>query len=201
MWWQISCFLDQSEDRECSRASLSSWLNYFALSFIHLLGPERGGHDNNSDNCLTDAQEWLKMPQRIYGDCSEYSLPINYFCFVSSDDFINAWIWVTSKYTNIQHIISTKLFTNIGNTMFWQCQLSASPHPSDWVWPLNITTQPIRGQYPGHVITLHQSEATLQTECDPLHHVSGLWKAATISGSPHLVPVSSEQHFRYVMSN
>ena len=38
MRWQISCYLGQSEDRGCSIALHNSWLIYFALSFIHLLG-------------------------------------------------------------------------------------------------------------------------------------------------------------------
>ena len=39
MRWQISCYMDQSEDRGCSVALHNSQLIYFALSFIYLLAP------------------------------------------------------------------------------------------------------------------------------------------------------------------
>ena len=43
MRWLISCYLDQSKYRWCySVASHNSWLFYFALSFIHLLGLRAG---------------------------------------------------------------------------------------------------------------------------------------------------------------
>ena len=43
MRWQISCYVDQSDDRGCSIALHNRQLIYFALSFIHLLasGPDK----------------------------------------------------------------------------------------------------------------------------------------------------------------
>ena len=64
---QISCLLDQSEDRECSVTSYISWLICFALSFIYLLALREKQLDQQRDLLPAPAAASSPKVRRTYG--------------------------------------------------------------------------------------------------------------------------------------
>ena len=61
------CYLDQSEDRECSVTSYISWLICFALSFIYLLALREKQLDQQRDLLPAPAAASSPKVRRTYG--------------------------------------------------------------------------------------------------------------------------------------
>ena len=77
MWWLISCYADQSENRGGSVALLNSWLICFSLSFIHLLGEVRGGGVSMSFVFQINVGMWLMLLQ-AHSPSSQHSTKMHF---------------------------------------------------------------------------------------------------------------------------
>lgn len=140
---------------------------YLGVHIMHQEG-RGGGHDNNADNCLTDAHKRLsrRLSDRDLFMCfvnihgSEYFVSQQSQMILSMPHLVVYMDIEWSENVNTHPNRICAYLTNIGNTMFWQCPLFSSPHPWDW-----SVTPYITGK---------------------LQHYHYL--------SPHLGPVSSDQH-------
>ena len=156
----------------CVHCTLLSRLSLISLCFIfgcsHHASGGQGRHDNNADNCLTDAHKRLsrRLSDRDLFMCfvnihgSEYFVSQQSQMILSMPHLVVYMDIEWSENVNTHPNRICAYLTNIGNTMFWQCPLFSSPHPWDW-----SVTPYITGK---------------------LQHYHYL--------SPHLSPVSSDQH-------